>query len=164
MWEYNRTEDMYSPELYHSADEIYHYGILGMRWRHRKAQIRKNRAERKKRKELRYIKNYREREKENKQINDNFNNKIDNRIKKYGTKKMGKAAIARGVVGAAEVGYGLSNLTSTSKTPLGAVGKGIVSGIMLSRGAYNIAAGSRTADRIGKYKYDTLRKKYRKRK
>ena len=32
MWKYNRTEDMYSPELYHSADELYHYGVLGMRW------------------------------------------------------------------------------------------------------------------------------------
>lgn len=36
MWKYNNTNDMYSPELYHSADELYHYGVIGMRWRHRK--------------------------------------------------------------------------------------------------------------------------------
>lgn len=162
MWKYNETSNLPGNSLYHSADELYHYGVLGMRWRHRKAQIRKNRAERKKRRELQYIKNYREREKENKRIDDNFNNKIDSNIKKHGTKKMSKAAIARSVLGAAEVGYGLSQLTSESKTPLGAFGRGVASGLMVTRGAYNIAAGSRASDRIGKYKYDTLRKKYKK--
>jgi len=42
MWTYNKTENLPGDSLYHSADELYHYGILGMHWRHRKAQMNKN--------------------------------------------------------------------------------------------------------------------------
>ena len=38
MWKYNKTENLPGDSLYHSADELYHYGVLGMRWRHKKAQ------------------------------------------------------------------------------------------------------------------------------
>lgn len=41
MWKYNNTQDMYCPESYHNPDELYHYGVLGMRWHNRKF----NRAE-----------------------------------------------------------------------------------------------------------------------
>ena len=37
MWKYNKTEDLPGDSLYHSADEIYHFGIPGMKWGHRKA-------------------------------------------------------------------------------------------------------------------------------
>lgn len=39
MYKFNQTCDLYSPEIYHSADEIYHYGVLGMKWRHHKARL-----------------------------------------------------------------------------------------------------------------------------
>lgn len=38
MWKYNETNDLPGNSLYHSADELYHYGVLGMKWRHKKAQ------------------------------------------------------------------------------------------------------------------------------
>lgn len=37
MWKYNYTDDMYPNEVYHSSDEICHYGVPGMKWKHHKA-------------------------------------------------------------------------------------------------------------------------------
>lgn len=37
MWKYNETSNLPGNSLYHSADELYHYGVLGMKWRHHKA-------------------------------------------------------------------------------------------------------------------------------
>ena len=33
MWKYNKTENLPGDSLYHSADELYHYGIPGMKWK-----------------------------------------------------------------------------------------------------------------------------------
>ena len=38
MWKFNETDNLPGNSLYHSADELYHYGVLGMKWRHKKAQ------------------------------------------------------------------------------------------------------------------------------
>lgn len=46
MWKYNQTENLPGNSLYHSADELYHYGVVGMRWRHRKAQLIETRKQR----------------------------------------------------------------------------------------------------------------------
>lgn len=36
MWKYNQTYNLHGDSLYHSADELYHYGVLGMRWHNRR--------------------------------------------------------------------------------------------------------------------------------
>ena len=37
MWKYNETGNLSGNSIYHSADELYHYGVPGMRWGHRKS-------------------------------------------------------------------------------------------------------------------------------
>jgi len=39
MWIYNETKNLPGDSLYHSADELYHYGVLGMKWKHHKARL-----------------------------------------------------------------------------------------------------------------------------
>lgn len=36
MWRYNQTDNLPVDSIYHNADELYHFGILGMKWGHRK--------------------------------------------------------------------------------------------------------------------------------
>lgn len=33
MWEFNQTDNLPGESLYHSADELYHYGVVGMKWK-----------------------------------------------------------------------------------------------------------------------------------
>ena len=42
MWKYNETSNLPGNSLYHGVDELYHYGVLGMRWHHKKGTVKKN--------------------------------------------------------------------------------------------------------------------------
>lgn len=42
MWKYNETDNLPGNSIYHSADELCHYGVLGMRWGHRNSKAVQN--------------------------------------------------------------------------------------------------------------------------
>ena len=42
MWKYNETGYLPGNSIYHSSDELYHYGVLGMRWGHRNSKAVQN--------------------------------------------------------------------------------------------------------------------------
>lgn len=42
MWKYNETDNLPGNSIYHSADELCHYGVLGMRWGHRNSKTVQN--------------------------------------------------------------------------------------------------------------------------
>lgn len=47
MWKYNEIGNLPGNSIYHSADELYHYGILGMKWGHHKARYQEHKEPKK---------------------------------------------------------------------------------------------------------------------
>ena len=89
MWKFNETNELYTPELYHSSFELYHYGILGMRWGHRKGPSNTQKLRRYKRLEKRM--------KENKMTDRKIRKEGSKTVRLKGKYKLGVAGLNAGI-------------------------------------------------------------------
>lgn len=107
MWKYNETNNLPGNSLYHSADELYHYGVLGMKWKHHKARLEEydRKFEKGTNRILSKTKNMNS---ANKQIS-NLSKKLDNEYKdsiEYKIKRDKRIKAAKIVAGSAVVAGG----------------------------------------------------------
>ena len=107
MWKYNETNNLPGNSLYHSADELYHYGVLGMKWKHHKARLEEydRKFEKGTNRILSKTKNMNS---ANKQIS-NLSKKLDNEYKdsiEYKIKRDKRIKTAKIVAGSAVVAGG----------------------------------------------------------
>lgn len=171
MWKYNETSNLPGDSMYHSADELYHYGVLGMRWGHRKSKINTMNKE---------LKRYRKLEKEEKKkrilnkIESERYKKANSRIKKLGVNKYRKtqkiARVGSVIGGALTANATLGAIRSTSHfIKKKETGKAVVSSLLAGFGAV-ATSGYITANREAKrninqaneYEYNQYKKKYSK--
>ena len=159
MWKYNNT------------DELYHYGILGMRWGHRKSKIDTMNKE---------LKRYRKLEKEEKKkrilnkIESERYKKANTKIKKLGVNKYRKtqkiARVGSVIGGVLSANATLGAIRSTSRfIKKKQTGKAVVSSLLAGFGAVTtstyIAANRearRNINQANEYEYNQYKKKYSK--
>ena len=159
MWQYN------------NLDELYHYGILGMRWGHRKSKSDMMYKE---------LKRYRKLEKEEKskrklnKIETERYKKDNTRIKKLGVNKYRKtqqiARIGSAVGGALSANATLGAIRSTSRfVKKKQTGKAVVSSLLAGFGAIATSGyinanreARRNINQANEYEYNQYKKKYNK--
>ena len=171
MWKYNETSNLPGDSLYHSADELYHYGILGMRWGHRKSKINTMNKE---------LKRYRKLEKEEKKkrilnkIESERYKKANTKIKKLGVNKYRKtqkiARVGSVIGGALSANATLGAIRSTSRfIKKKETGKAVVSSLLAGFGAIATSGyisanreARRNINQANEYEYNQYAKKYSK--
>ena len=171
MWKYNETSNLPGDSLYHSADELYHYGILGMRWGHRKSKINTMNKE---------LKRYRKLEKEEKKkrilnkIESERYKKANTKIKKLGVNKYRKtqkiARVGSVIGGALSANATLGAIRSTSRfIKKKETGKAVVSSLLAGFGAIATSGyisanreARRNINQANEYEYNQYKKKYSK--
>ena len=159
MWKYNNT------------DELYHYGILGMRWGHRKSKINTMNKE---------LKRYRKLEKEEKKkrilnkIDSERYKKANTKIKKLGVNKYRKtqkiARVGSVIGGALSANATLGAIRSTSRfIKKKETGKAVVSSLLAGFGAIATSGyisanreARRNINQANEYEYNQYKKKYSK--
>ena len=171
MWKYNETSNLPGNSMYHSADELYHYGVLGMRWGHRKSKINTMNKE---------LKRYRKLEKEEKKkrilnkIESERYKKANTRIKKLGVNKYRKrqkiVRVSSAIGGALSANATLDAIRSTSRfIKKKETGKAVVSSLLAGFGAIATSGyisanreARRNINQANEYEYNQYEKKYSK--
>ena len=121
MWKYNETDNLPGNSLYHSADELYHYGVLGMRWGRRKSVSNTQKLHKYKRLEKRI--------KENRET--------DRKIRKEGSKTVRlKGKVKLGIAGL-NAGIGSMGIKDLVKHPEYSKGKKIARAALVGLSAFN---------------------------
>lgn len=159
MWKYNNT------------DELYHYGVLGMRWGHRKSKINTMNKE---------LKRYRKLEKEEKKkrilnkIESERYKKANTRIKRLGVNKYRKgqkiSRVGSVIGGVLSANATLGAIRSTSRfIKKKQTGKAVVSSLLAGFGAVATSAyiaanreARRNINQANEYEYNQYKKKYSK--